>query len=58
MLVLSRKIGETVVINKNVTVTVLSIDGERVRLGITAPREVSVNRAEIQGRINRPVERA
>ncbi len=48
MLVLSRKLNEAIVIDDVVRVTVLAIKGDRVRLGIEAPRHVPVNRAEIQ----------
>ena len=51
MLVLTRKIGETLVIGGNVTVTVLAVKGSQVRIGITAPREVQVHREEIYLRI-------
>ena len=48
MLVLSRKLNESIQIGDNVTVTVVQIDGVRVKLGITAPWEVAVDRAEIR----------
>jgi carbon storage regulator len=52
MLVLSRNIGESVIIdNGQVKVTVLLISGQQVRLGVTAPRELSVHREEIYKRI-------
>ena len=51
MLVLSRKPGESLVIGGNITVTVLEAKGDRVRLGIEAPREVSVHRVEVLQRI-------
>jgi carbon storage regulator len=51
MLVLSRKPQESVCINDNVVVTVVSIQGDRVRLGIEAPREVPVHRKEVYERI-------
>jgi len=47
MLVLSRKLKESVFINGNVVVTVLNIQGDRVRLGIEAPREIPVHRQEV-----------
>ena len=47
MLVLSRKVDEKVVIGPDIVVTVLEIRGNRVRLGIEAPREVPVHRAEL-----------
>ena len=51
MLVLSRKLNENIIINGNITVTVLEIQGSRVRLGIVAPRVVLVNRGEIHDKI-------
>lgn len=47
MLVLSRRVGESVVIGDNVTVTVLEVRGDVVRVGIDAPRSVAVHRAEL-----------
>lgn len=47
MLVLSRKVGESVVIGDDVTVTILEVRGDIVRVGIDAPRSVSVHRAEL-----------
>ena len=47
MLVLTRRTGERVVIDESIVVTVLRIDGDRVRVGISAPREVPVRRAEL-----------
>ncbi len=51
MLVLSRKIRERIFINDNITVEVIEIQGDRVRLGIVAPKEVKVNREEIHKKI-------
>lgn len=47
MLVLSRRVGESVVIGDDVTVTVLEVRGDVVRIGIAAPRSVAVHRAEL-----------
>ena len=47
MLVLTRKVNQTIVIGDNVEVVVLEVRGEQVRLGIRAPRDVSVHRKEI-----------
>ena len=53
MLILTRRVGETVVIGEDVTVTVLGVKGNQVRLGVNAPREVTVHREEIYDRIKR-----
>jgi carbon storage regulator len=50
MLVLSRKANESIIINDVIRVTVISTRGDRVRLGIEAPREVSVDRGEVHAR--------
>ncbi|WP_060482695.1 carbon storage regulator CsrA [Pseudomonas sp. NBRC 111119] len=52
MLILTRKVGETIVINDTIRVTVLQVKGGQVRLGIEAPKDVSVHRHEIQERID------
>ena len=51
MLVLSRKQKESICIDENIVVTVLSIHGDKVRLGIEAPREMPVHRKEVHERI-------
>lgn len=47
MLALSRKKGEAIVINNNIEITVLEIRGEQVKIGISAPRDVSIYRKEV-----------
>ena len=51
MLVLSRRQGESIVIGNHVTVTVLEVRGDQIRLGIEAPRSVSVHREEVYRRV-------
>ena len=51
MLILTRKIGESVMIGEEVTVTVLDVKGNQVRLGINAPKDVTVHREELFVRI-------
>ena len=53
MLVLSRKLKESVVINGNVTVSILRVDNDNVRIGIEAPREINVMRYEIYEEIRK-----
>jgi len=52
MLVLSRKKNESIVINNDITVTVVEIRGDKVRLGIVAPKEVPVHRQEVYNAIH------
>ena len=53
MLVLSRKVDEEICIGENISVTVMNISGEKVRLGVVAPREVSVHRREVKDAIEK-----
>jgi carbon storage regulator len=53
MLILTRRVGETLMIGDEVTVTVLGVKGNQVRLGVNAPRTVAVHREEIYERIRR-----
>ena len=58
MLVLSRKINETIIINDNIVITVVDIRGDKVRLGIQAPTEIPVHRQEVYEAIQRENMRA
>ncbi len=51
MLILTRKVGESVLIGDDISITVLSVRGNQVKLGVQAPKEVSVHREEIYQRI-------
>lgn len=53
MLILTRRVGESVVIGGDVTVTVLGVKGNQARLGVNAPRDIAVHREEIHERIKR-----
>lgn len=56
MLILTRRTGETLMIGNNITVTVLGVKGNQVRIGINAPKNVAVHREEIFERIKRELQ--
>ena len=51
MLILTRRIGEAVVIGENITVTVMGVNGNQVRVGVDAPKHVEVHREEVYERV-------
>lgn len=53
MLILTRRVGEVICIGSDVTVTVLGVKGNQVRIGVNAPKDVAVHREEIFERIRR-----
>ena len=52
MLILTRRVGESLMVGEEITVTVLGVKGNQVRIGVNAPRDVAVHREEIYNRIH------
>jgi carbon storage regulator len=53
MLILTRRVGESIIVGDDVTITVLGVKGNQIRLGVNAPKDLSVHREEIYQRIRR-----
>ena len=58
MLILTRRVGETLMVGDDVTVTVLGVKGNQVRIGVDAPKDVAVHREEIYQRIQKETEQS
>ncbi|MCX8573780.1 MULTISPECIES: carbon storage regulator CsrA [unclassified Gilliamella] len=58
MLILTRRVGETLIIGDDVVITILGVKGNQVRIGINAPKEVSIHREEIYNRIHQAQNKA
>jgi carbon storage regulator len=58
MLILSRKVGESIRINDNICVTIVDVDGKTIRIGIEAPKEISIHREEVFLRIKEENQKA
>ncbi len=51
MLILTRKIGESLIINDNIVITILGVKGTQVRIGIDAPKNISIHREEVYKKV-------
>jgi carbon storage regulator len=58
MLILTRRVGESLMVGEDITITVLGVKGNQVRIGIDAPRDIAVHREEIYNRIHEGEEKA
>lgn len=56
MLIMTRRVGETIIIDDDIEVTILGVKGNQIRIGVTAPDDVSVHREEVYLRINQQTE--
>lgn len=57
MLILTRRLDESIIINNDIKVTILGIKGNQIRIGIEAPKDITIHREEIQNKINAANER-
>ncbi|MCD6045303.1 MAG: carbon storage regulator [Gammaproteobacteria bacterium] len=57
MLILTRRLGESIIIDDDITMAILGVKGNQVRIGITAPKEIPVHRAEIYAKIQEELSR-
>lgn len=58
MLILTRKVGESIRINENVCITIMDVDGKNIKIGIEAPKEISIHREEVFRRIKEENQKA